>query len=229
MQGVPTKSVCARRTRKGVGALLMCAALLAPAAAQAADPVGVFGCRASALKAPLIGEPKVANPSYVPCRDDNQSLTGKVEIPNVLVAYGLQATTEDGAINPDGSPTAGGSAAASVAYAAINVLNLVKLQIYGVSSTAGRKCLNPLQPPDIGGSSAIAHITLNGKALPVSIPLRIPLIIGTLYTNYGIKTGSEVLTRAVWLDLAGDANDIILAEARGGATGPLCGIRAPAP
>jgi hypothetical protein len=203
-----------------MGVAVAMAVCVAPAAAQAANPT--FACRASALKAPLLGQPVVANNPYNPCKSESKSLTGRVEVPGLLVAYGLQAVTVDSGINPDGRPTLGGAAVASVAYAAVNVLNAVKIEAYALSSTAGRKCLSPLAPPDLGGFSAIAHLRINGRPLPVSIPLKIPLGIVTIYVNYGIKTGTEVLTRALWVDFAGDANDIILGEARGGGTNSLC-------
>jgi hypothetical protein len=220
MQRVPTLAR-AYRVMGVLGALVATAVVFVPVA-QAAEPV--FACRATALRAPILGEQQVANPGYVPCQNASKSATGEVKVPGLLSAFGLQAVTSTTSTTPSGAIVAAGGAVANVAYAAINVLNVIKLQVYGVSSTAGRKCLTNLAPPDIGGSSAIAAINLNGKILPVSIPLKIPLGIVTIYVNYGVKTANEVLTRAVWVDFPGTANDIVISEARGGAApGGICG------
>ena len=219
------------RGRTLLGALLLAATVVPAAAAQAQEPApGTFSCRASAIKAPILGEPFIANDQYTPCRDSHKALLSGVGIGSdkanelTVRASVLTATTEEDPVASEtGEVVRGGAASASVAHAYVNAFNLIKLNVFGISSTAGRKCLpNGSSDPDIGGSSAIAHITLNGRPLPVSIPLRIPLLIGTLYTNYAQKSNGEVLTRAVWLDLAGDRNDVILGEARGRADGVDC-------
>jgi hypothetical protein len=212
------------RLGRRMGGLLVLGLLLVPAGAQAQAGTPGFSCRASAVRAPLIGEPAVANNPYTPCKTDAKSVNNSVQSPGLLGVYVLDArTSTEGWSNYLGQPTPGGGAWASVAYAVINLPGLA-IKVWGVSSNAGRKCLAP-GFTDIGGSSVIAALSINGRFIPVAAPgLAIPLGIGTLYLNYATKNATDVTTRALWLDLAGDANDIVLAEARAGATGNPCAV-----
>jgi hypothetical protein len=213
----------AARMGRLVGGLIALGLLVMPAAATAVSQ-GSFSCRASAIRGPVVGEPAVANAPYSFCRPQESSVDGTVNVPGILRAYVLDARTETLAEYPEGSGkiVPGGSARASVAYAVIGLPGAA-IKAWGLSSTAGRKCIS-FGTADIGGSSVIAGLMLNGRWLPVSAPLSIPLGIGTLHINWSQIADGHVTTRALWLDLAGDANDLVLAEARGGMDGFPCGF-----
>ena len=195
------------------GILVVAIAAVAPAVASAQTLTN--SCRASAVRGPVIGEPVVANPQYTPCTTDQDSIPkGGVVVPGLAGVYVLDARTGSG-VNPlTGEPQAHGWAWASVAYANVTLPGL-NIKAWALTSTAGSKCLGPSNP-DLGGYSAIGVLAINGVVIPVSAPntaIPIPLI-GTLWINYGTNNGSEVVTRAIWLDRPGDADDVVVSEAR---------------
>lgn len=214
-----------RRARRVTGLALL-GVLAVPALGQAQTTEGDFSCRASALRAPIIGEPWVANPQYTPCATDQDSVpSGGIVVPGLAKVYILDARTGSG-VNPitgDAQPRHNW-AWASVAYADITV-GTMRIRVWGLSSTAGSQCL-PNGTQDLGGSSTIVTLAINNTVIPVFLPNRqipLPLGLGTLHINYGQKTDREVVTRAVWLDFAnGDANDIVISEARAARPGPTC-------
>ncbi len=196
------------------GVLVVVIAAVAPAVASAQTLTN--SCRASAVRGPTIGEPVVANPQYTPCATDQNSVPrGGIIVPGLAGVYVLDARTGSG-VNPlTDEPQAHGWAWASVAYAVVTLPGLT-VKAWALSSTAGSKCLGPSNP-DLGGYSSIAAVAVNNTFIPVSAPntaIPIPLI-GTLWINYGLNDGNQALTRAIWLDRpGGDANDIVVAEAK---------------
>ena len=218
MSGVRGWSLMARLAVGG----LLAAVLLAPSTALAQE--GSFQCRASAIRAPVIGEPQVANDQYSPCVGERTGVINNAGFSNqgglTVLASVLAAESFDTLPLPSGEPTPAGAGWASVAEVTINAFDAIRIQAYGISANGGRKCLNG--QPDTGGFSAIAYLNINGTAIPIGTnPVTIPLGgLGTLHLNQRQINDGQVLTRALFLDRpGGDTDDIVIAEARGGSTG----------
>ena len=207
-----------------IGGLLASAMLMTPAAAQAQDN---WSCRASALKAPILGEPWVANPGYTNCTEDQAGVPQNgVTVPGLAKVYIFNAQTGTDSNPFTDDTTRGAYAIASVAYAQVTLPGF-NIKVWTIESHAGSKCTG-FEQSDLGGYSTIAAVSINNTFIPVAAPNNsIPLLgLGTLHLNYGQKTENEVITRAVWLDLAGDDNDVIISEARAGRTPGNCGAPA---
>ena len=190
------------------------------------DRNGRFTCRASALRAPLVGEPRLGNVPNDPCRDEAHSLAtvyrGELLGGASVRASALEARTDQTPDDLASSPPSDGDSAratATVARASVVVAG-ISLDADAVSSSASARCSDGSVARS--GSTSIAKLRLNGAVVDARDPVSIPLGIGTLHLNQVSHEDGEVVARAVHLDLSGTANDVVIGESRAGAVGNPC-------
>lgn len=181
------------------------------------DRDGVFSCRASALN--VVGiEPVVANPTNVPCVDDNETLAQVGLNAGALAvnAKVLSAATDQTPTDPTSAPPAAGdnaTANAKVDTTTISALGLT-IELGVIKSEAAARCApgGGGLAPQFSGSSTIASLKINGVPTTVgSAPLTIPLVIGSLKLNSTETTATSVTQRAVVLDTL--LADVVIGEA----------------
>ena len=170
-------------------------------------PAGL--CRGSPVR--LLGflEFGVANPLATPCETDANTVLG------IHQPLGLGSSIDTGVIT--GTSTRGfgvAAATANVANASVTVLGIVSLQVNGIDSQAKSQAAGGCGMTTASGSSLIAGLKLNGVNINVGTkPLTIPLVVGALYLNQTVVSGSKVSQRALFLDLPGTLLDVVLGEA----------------
>lgn len=77
----------------------------------------------------------------------------------------------------------------------------------GESSVDGLSIVNGFSSIDLGALGLLG---------PITQPVTIPLVVGTLYLNQHLEVGHTLLQRAVFLDLPGNAADVALGETKAG-------------
>ena len=185
------------------------------------ERAGTFSCRASALRAPLLGEPTVANGRDVPCRDgfdETVRLTGLSALLSGTVRASVlnarTAQTPDDLTRPptddDGAAAASAAAQASITLPGLNIRAEVLASDATVDCVGGR--------PVLGGDARIARLWINNQRTTVGGPMD----IGPVHINWVGRSGSSVTARAIWVDLGG-ANDIVVAESKANYEGNPCG------
>jgi hypothetical protein len=192
------------------------------------DRNGRFKCRASVFRGPLLGEPIVSNAPYAPCADASRSLlrlnTGLLQTPSIRLEL-LTTSTDQTPNDLSAQPPADGdraTASATTDRATISVLGVVSIAAENLASSAEARCEGGTVRTS--GTATAARVRVNGIPVSVSGPITIPLVVGALHLNQVQRTGNEVVSRALFLDLPGTGLDIVLAESRVGADGNPCAV-----
>lgn len=185
---------------------------------KSSERTGVFSCQATALNLAGIISTR-ANPPDVPCVDDHETLA------NVQLSAGIltvRATALDARTNqePD-SLTGTAPAITDLAEARARIeqtrvtSGLLTIEIGVIESNASVTCVPGAGGlvPQFSGSSAIAHLKINGVTVAVgSAPLTIPLLIGSIRLNSTTTTPTSVVQQAVVVDTP--LTDVVLGEAK---------------
>ncbi len=174
---------------------------------------GTFVCRAAMGTLPLTGDSApVANPGATPCIAQASS--------NALAASSTAQTPADPASAPPASGD-GVSAQSTLADLALTVAG-ISIRVRSAVSTATATC-NAAGGLDLQGTSSVGFLQVAGRTIAtgggpqtVNIPL-----VGTLYVNRTVVTGTVVTQRAVWLHTVLGA-DVVLGESVAGGTGTPC-------
>ena len=144
--------------------------------------------RASAIRGPGVGEPVAVG---VNCGTNESAQLASQRVPDsgpaLAEGHVLRASATEH------------SAAATAAEITISAPG-VELRATGARAGCG-------ESP--AAETSIASLSLNGQRVGTSEPQTVPLPGGALRLNY--VAGNTA--RAVWLDLEGDANDVVVAEA----------------
>lgn len=191
---------------------------------------GVFVCRGTAVRLPLLGELSTANAPATPCKAESKSLLTVPQAPLYGVGAGLSlldaSTTQQPAVLEGTEPQPGDRAAAETSVASATVVaGTTVITVSGLESQAGAVCTAG-GGVTLSGGSEIAKLVVNGKPIRTSDlgvrSLDVPLLLATLHVNSTVRTGDRVVQRAVWLEspLTGD---VVLGEAVAGITKGACG------
>lgn len=161
-------------------------------------------CRATAVAvgAQTFG---TANKAEDPCGADHQAELSHGAQPGAMVA--AEAISGETQSAP---PSA--SAEADVAVAMIDIPSSVSIEASSLHSSASLVVTSCVSP-QITAESSVGSLTINGT--PVSAgdqPLTIPVASGFVHLNHKVVSGGAVIQRALFLDLPGTSNDVILAE-----------------
>ena len=180
-------------------------------------------CKGTALSLPLGLAFGVTNAAETPCASAKKAVLTVAEriglpgprlgtVNNTVKAKALLSHTVRG--------TRSAAADAQVASAQITIPSLpLKLEVTGARSEAKSEIASCSDPATLTSSSKIASLKLNGLTIPVleNKPIKVQLIVGTLYINQRVVQGNTVTRRAVFLDLPGTALDVVIAESKAGA------------
>lgn len=210
----------------------MVVAIVAPMPAASAS--GVFSCEAAGVDGVALS---TANPANDPCRnsivnagyDLSQAQPGPQGFDFEVDADGLDADTSVFGAGGVESDVGGPSVAFFGPFA-------LPFDVFGVSGAvnadAKATCESPAgSPPTLTSSSSVDLPGLVPPAgqptRPVSVltqPVNIPIAgVGTLHLNWEQRTSTEIVRRAVYLELAHNpAHPIVVGEARAGFTGNPC-------
>ncbi|MGQ0701041.1 MAG: DUF642 domain-containing protein [Panacagrimonas sp.] len=117
--------------------------------------------------------------------------------------------------------TRGFGLAAATAYIAkvdVVAVGLVTLSVTGVESEAKSQAVAGCGTAVLTGKSKIAAIKLNNIPLVVldNVPVTVPLLVGGLYINQKVVSGSTITQRALFLDLPGTLLDVVIGETTAG-------------
>jgi hypothetical protein len=185
--------------------------------------VGVAGlCEARVLGLPLNINLAHANPPEIPCATRNASVINVTEIINTAsIIPSLNSSVSAGALLSTTTSEPGLAAAhATVAIARVKIPTLaLDLQVTGVDATARSAIVACNAPAVVSGTSSLVSLRLNGVTIPVGDQsLSIPLVVGALHLNQRVVAGNTIIRRTVFLDLPGTALDVIIGEAKAGAS-----------
>lgn len=175
----------------------------------ASDPCASASVKTTSLNQ-IIGPPVQPNPNPL------QRLLGQVLAP-------LTNTVKAGVIEGRTVRTAPATfhASADIASAQINIIAGVNIEVTGVHSEVTSR-LTSCSTAEVSGVSRLGTIKLNGVPLVIGQqPVTVPLLgLGTLYLNQRVTSQTGITQRALFLDLAGTALDVIVGEST---VNPYCG------
>ncbi len=220
--------------------LALCLVIVgAPTTARADGPPTPsprWGCQATGVRVGIYSE-VVANRPFVPCSSDQ----GHVAHATVTVdgsPYKVDVNDPSVRTTTQMGPYADPSAVAHVADAAMgSPLSFEYSETIGVravSAYAGGNARTDCRAPMYWyGRSSVAEVhvvqpvtpaTLGVHLYPGSEPMDVPIPnVGVLHLNWQHLTATEVIQRAVWLETANPATDVVVAEARAGCLPPTDG------
>jgi PKD repeat protein len=184
-----------------------------------AQRLGTFSCSATAARVLGLAVAS-ANPADSPCRADSAQLAGIGLAPvsiHLLRASTLQTPADLAGTDPSATDQA--SADTTIADATIN-LGLTTIKVTGLVSHAQVAC-DGAGHAVFTGSSQLGTLTINGVARPVgTAPLDLDLLVGSLHLNSTVRSGSQLVQRALWLHTA--VGDVVLGETRADTSGTPC-------
>lgn len=176
-------------------------------------------CEATALQL-LNASVGNANPPGVPCVSQAKpgvTVNSVIGIPMPNFLSFLNNTIQVRVVGSSTNDQPGVvSAESSVASAVINIPALkLKIELGAIHSISSATLADGCATATVGGLSRVATLRINGGNVVIAQgQSAIPLGIGTLHINQRIAGGGGIIHRGVFLDLAGTALDVVLAESQ---------------
>lgn len=157
--------------------------------------------------------PATANLAEIPCKSESRSVL-RIYQGNLMNAT---ASVTGSIVNGDSVATPRSAhGRADIAEAKVAVPGITLLA-KGVHSEAHSEIRSSCSDFAVAGSSRLATLVVNGQTHVVGDqPMTIPLVVGNIYINQQIVSGSTITQRAIYVDLPGTLLDVAVGESRAG-------------